>query len=104
MPSITRDSRTVSYTDSGGDGPAVVLLHAFPLNSKQWDGQVESLSLEDGAVTVEFRVKENAAKTKGSAKKNGSRNTNRKRSRRKRSWKSERSWSSPHRKRIRSMP
>ena len=44
MPSITRDSRTVSYTDSGGDGPAVVLLHAFPLNSQQWEGQVESLS------------------------------------------------------------
>ena len=44
MPSITRDSRTVSFTDSGGDGPAVVLLHAFPLNSKQWEGQVESLA------------------------------------------------------------
>ena len=49
MPSITRDSRTVSYTDSSqggsvGDGPVVVLLHAFPLNSKQWESQVESLS------------------------------------------------------------
>ncbi|MCA1683468.1 MAG: alpha/beta hydrolase, partial [Actinobacteria bacterium] len=44
MPSISRDSRTVSYIDSGGDDPAVVLLHAFPLNSGQWEGQVESLA------------------------------------------------------------
>ena len=44
MPSINRDSRTVSFTDSGGPGTPVLLLHAFPLNSKQWDGQIESLS------------------------------------------------------------
>ena len=44
MPSITRADRTVNFTDSGGSGPAVVLLHAFPLNAKQWDGQIESLS------------------------------------------------------------
>lgn len=44
MPSITRADRTVHFTDPGGSGPAVVLLHAFPLNSKQWEGQIESLS------------------------------------------------------------
>lgn len=44
MPSISRDSRTVGFTDSGGTGQAVVMLHAFPLNSQQWEGQVESLS------------------------------------------------------------
>ena len=44
MPSITRDSRTISFTDSGGSGTPVVLLHAFPLNSKQWESQIESLS------------------------------------------------------------
>ncbi len=44
MPSITRDSRTISFTDSGSTGTPVVLLHAFPLNSKQWDGQIESLA------------------------------------------------------------
>lgn len=44
MPSIARDSRTISFTDSGGSGTPVLLLHAFPLNSKQWEGQIESLS------------------------------------------------------------
>lgn len=44
MPSITRDSRTINFTDTGGSGTAVLLLHAFPLNSKQWEGQSESLS------------------------------------------------------------
>lgn len=44
MPAITRDSRTVTFTDSGGAGTPVVLLHAFPLNSKQWEAQVESLA------------------------------------------------------------
>ncbi|MEA2453392.1 MAG: hypothetical protein QOG04_2102 [Actinomycetota bacterium] len=44
MPSITRDSRTVNFTDSGGSGAPVLLLHAFPLNSAQWAGQAESLS------------------------------------------------------------
>ena len=44
MPAITRDSRTINFTDSGGSGTPVLLLHAFPLNSKQWDGQIESLS------------------------------------------------------------
>lgn len=38
------DGRTLSYIDSGGDGPAVVLLHAFPLRAQQWDAQIEALS------------------------------------------------------------
>lgn len=43
MPTITVDGTKISYTDTGGDGPPVLLLHAFPLNSGQWDHQVEAL-------------------------------------------------------------
>ena len=55
MPSITRDSRTISFTDSGGTGTPVVLLHAFPLNAKQWDGQIESLSERFRLIAPDFQ-------------------------------------------------
>lgn len=55
MPSITRDSRTVSFTDSGGTGTPVVLLHAFPLNAKQWDGQIESLAERFRFIVPDFQ-------------------------------------------------
>jgi pimeloyl-ACP methyl ester carboxylesterase len=33
----------LNYQDSGGDGPAVLLLHAFPLNAGMWDEQFATL-------------------------------------------------------------
>ena len=44
MPQLTVNDRTLSYTDTSGDGPPVLLLHAFPLGSAAWEGQIESLS------------------------------------------------------------
>jgi 3-oxoadipate enol-lactonase len=44
MPQVSVNGRNINYTDSGGDGTPVLLLHAFPLNSAQWEGQVEALS------------------------------------------------------------
>ncbi len=43
MPTTTVNGTKISYSDTGGDGPPVLLLHAFPLNSAQWDSQVEAL-------------------------------------------------------------
>ena len=44
MPQVTRDARTINYSDTGGSGTPVLLLHAFPLHSGQWEGQIEALS------------------------------------------------------------
>ena len=38
------NGRTLDYIDSGGDGPPVLLLHAFPLRAAQWNAQIEALS------------------------------------------------------------
>jgi 3-oxoadipate enol-lactonase len=43
MPTATVNGVTLSYTDAG-QGPAVVLIHGFPLDARMWQRQVESLS------------------------------------------------------------
>lgn len=43
MPQLTAAGRTINYTDTGGRGVPVLLLHAFPLNSAMWEPQIESL-------------------------------------------------------------
>lgn len=43
MPTATVNGVDISYKDSGGSGTPVLLLHAFPLNSDQWEPQIESL-------------------------------------------------------------
>ena len=43
MPELTIDGTKIGYTDSGGSGTPVLLLHAFPFNSKMWEPQIESL-------------------------------------------------------------
>jgi len=44
MPEITAAGSKLTYTDTGGAGLPVLLLHAFPLNSSMWEQQTESLS------------------------------------------------------------
>jgi pimeloyl-ACP methyl ester carboxylesterase len=44
MPQVTKDSRSINFTDSGGNGTPVLLIHAFPLHSGQWESQIEALS------------------------------------------------------------
>ena len=43
MPTASANGITMSYTDSGGSGTPVVLLHAFPFNSSMWEPQLDSL-------------------------------------------------------------
>jgi 3-oxoadipate enol-lactonase len=49
MATATVNGITISYTDSGGDGPAVVLSHGYLMDSSMFDPQV-------AALTPEFRV------------------------------------------------
>ena len=43
MPQATINGHTIGYGDTGGDGPAVLLVHAFPFNSTMWQPQVDAL-------------------------------------------------------------
>lgn len=43
MPTASANGITMNYTDSGGSGTPVVLLHAFPFNSSMWEPQLDSL-------------------------------------------------------------
>ncbi len=47
MPKITSSSTTpeaeIFYQDTGGDGPAVVLVHGWPLSGRMWEPQVGPL-------------------------------------------------------------
>lgn len=44
MPSTTVAGTTLQYLDVGAGDPAVVLLHAFPLNAEMWHRQLEPLA------------------------------------------------------------
>jgi pimeloyl-ACP methyl ester carboxylesterase len=44
VTTTTINGTSINYADTGGDGRPVVLLHAFPLNSGQWEQQVDALS------------------------------------------------------------
>lgn len=44
MPTFSNDGLTLSYTDSGGDGRAVVLVHGWPLSGASWSEQVPALT------------------------------------------------------------
>ncbi len=43
MPTATANGIKINYTDTGGDGTPVVLLHAFPFNAAMWTPQIEAL-------------------------------------------------------------
>ena len=55
MPTVTVNGTKIAYSDTGGDGPPVVFLHAFPLNSGQWDAQVEALSDRYRIITPDLK-------------------------------------------------
>ncbi len=50
MPDIELTAGTIEYTDSGGDGPVVVLLHGVMMDGSLWDGQVAALSADHRCV------------------------------------------------------
>lgn len=44
MPTIDSNGITLSYTDSGGEGRPVVLIHGWPLSGASWSEQVPALT------------------------------------------------------------
>jgi 3-oxoadipate enol-lactonase len=44
MATVNASGLNINYSDTGGDGTPVVLLHAFPFNSNMWEPQIEALS------------------------------------------------------------
>ena len=44
MPQLDSNGISLSYTDSGGDGRPVVLVHGWPLSGESWSEQVPALT------------------------------------------------------------
>jgi pimeloyl-ACP methyl ester carboxylesterase len=44
MTQIELSSGTIDYTDTGGDGPVLVLLHGLMMDASLWDGVIADLS------------------------------------------------------------
>ncbi len=55
MATATVNGITISYTDSGGDGPAVVLSHGYLMDSSMFDPQVPALAPEYRVITWDER-------------------------------------------------
>jgi 3-oxoadipate enol-lactonase len=55
MATATVNGITISYTDSGGDGPAVVLSHGYLMDSAMFDPQVAALAPEYRVITWDER-------------------------------------------------
>jgi 3-oxoadipate enol-lactonase len=55
MATATVNGITVSYTDSGGDGPAVVLSHGYLMDSSMFEPQVAALAPDYRVITWDER-------------------------------------------------
>ncbi len=55
MATASVNGITVSYTDSGGDGPAVVFSHGYLMDSSMFDPQVAALAPEFRVITWDER-------------------------------------------------
>jgi 3-oxoadipate enol-lactonase len=55
MPTTSINGTAVSYADSGGDGPAVVLSHGFLMDASMFDAQVEALAPQYRVITWDAR-------------------------------------------------
>ena len=55
MATATVNGITISYTDSGGDGPAVVFSHGYLMDSSMFDPQVAALAPEYRVITWDAR-------------------------------------------------
>jgi pimeloyl-ACP methyl ester carboxylesterase len=50
MTQIELSSGTIDYTDTGGDGPVLVLLHGLMMDASLWDGVIADLSADHRCV------------------------------------------------------
>jgi pimeloyl-ACP methyl ester carboxylesterase len=50
MTSVELSAGTVEYTDTGGDGPVLVLLHGLMMDASLWDGVIAGLSMDHRCV------------------------------------------------------
>src|SRR6266496_76572 len=50
MREIELSAGTIEYTDTGGGGPVIVLLHGLMMDSSLWDGPIADLSAEHRCV------------------------------------------------------
>ncbi|MFN2593769.1 MAG: alpha/beta fold hydrolase [Actinomycetota bacterium] len=55
MPHVFMRATKVGYQDHGGAGIPIVLVHAFPLDSTMWQGQIDALSGNHRFVTVDLQ-------------------------------------------------
>ena len=55
MATASVNGITVSYTDSGGDGPVVVLSHGYLMDSSMFEPQVAALAPEYRVITWDER-------------------------------------------------
>jgi pimeloyl-ACP methyl ester carboxylesterase len=55
MPTAAVNGIAINYTDSGGEGPAVVLSHGFLLDASMFDAQVAALAPEYRVITWDQR-------------------------------------------------
>jgi 3-oxoadipate enol-lactonase len=55
MPTTTVDGTTLGYTDGGGEGPAVLLVHAFPLHGGMWEPQMDALGGRTRMIAVDLK-------------------------------------------------
>jgi pimeloyl-ACP methyl ester carboxylesterase len=46
MKQIELSAGTIEYTDTGGDGPALVLLHGMMMDASLWDGPIADLAAD----------------------------------------------------------
>ncbi|WP_131767577.1 alpha/beta fold hydrolase [Candidatus Protofrankia californiensis] len=50
MSEIELSAGTIDYEDTGGDGPAIVLLHGLMMDASLWDGPIADLSVDHRCV------------------------------------------------------
>src|SRR6202034_244861 len=55
MATASANGITISYSDSGGDGPAVVFSHGYLMDSSMFDPQVAALAPEYRVITWDQR-------------------------------------------------
>lgn len=56
MPYVTtEDQARVAYRDTGGDGPAVLMLHGFFMDSVMWEPQEKSLAPDYRLISIDSR-------------------------------------------------